>query len=57
MRPSEQALYAVKDKFYDEGISVMDWARAHGFDAHLIYRTLSGRSRATEVKGIGLRWL
>ena len=51
MSPSKQALDAVRERFYAEGISVMDWARAHGFDAHLVYGVLSGRSRASRGEG------
>lgn len=47
LAPSEAAREAIKHRFYDEGVSVVDWARERGFDVHLVYGVLSGRSRAT----------
>lgn len=47
MAPTQAELDAVKRQFYDEGVSVVDWARQHGFDVHLVYGVLSGRSRAS----------
>lgn len=47
MAPSETALEAVRRRLYEEGISAIDWARENGFDAHLVYGVLSGRSRAS----------
>lgn len=47
MSPSKEALDAIRRQLYDEGISVTDWARANGFDLHLVYGVLSGRSRAS----------
>ena len=47
MGPSKEALEATRRQLYDEGISVTDWARTHGFDVHLTYGVLSGRSRAS----------
>lgn len=41
------ALEAVKSQFFEGGISVVDWARENGFDVHLVYGVLSGRSRAS----------
>ncbi len=45
--PSQSELDAVKRQFYEEGVSVVDWARQRGFDVHLVYSVLSGRSRAS----------
>lgn len=47
MAPSQASLEAVKLRFYEEGASVADWARENGFDIHLVYSVLSGRSRAS----------
>lgn len=47
MAPSKEALEAARRHLYDEGVSVIDWARANGFDVHLVYGVLSGRSRAS----------
>lgn len=47
MAPSKESLEATKRQLYDEGVSVMDWARTNGFDVHLVYGVLSGRSRAS----------
>lgn len=47
MAPSETALDAVRRRLYEDGISAIDWARENGFDAHLVYGVLSGRSRAS----------
>ncbi|MGC4062794.1 MAG: DNA-binding protein [Aquabacterium sp.] len=44
---SAAALEAVKSQFFEGGISVVDWARENGFDVHLVYGVLSGRSRAS----------
>ena len=41
----------VRQRLYDEGIPVIDWARSHGFDVHLVYSVLSGRSRASRGEG------
>ncbi|NHZ83614.1 DNA-binding protein [Massilia sp. CCM 8695] len=46
MAPSQTARDAVKRRFYNEGITVTDWARANDFDVNLVYGVLSGRSRA-----------
>lgn len=37
--------------FYDEGISMTDWAREHGFPRQAVYAVLSGRSRCTRGRG------
>lgn len=41
------ALKAARDRFFEQGISITEWARDHQFDVHLVYSVLSGRSRAT----------
>lgn len=46
MAPSQTARDAVKRRFYNEGITVTEWARANDFDVNLVYGVLSGRSRA-----------
>ncbi len=43
---SDRALAAVRQHFYDQGITVVEWARVHGFDVHLVYGVLSGRAKA-----------
>ena len=45
-QPDPQAIEAVRLHFYANGITVTEWAREHGFDAHLVYSVLNGRSRA-----------
>ncbi|MGC3987826.1 MAG: DNA-binding protein [Pseudorhodoferax sp.] len=47
MAPSQLDIGAARQRFYDQGVSVVDWAREHGFDVHLVYGVLSGRSRAS----------
>lgn len=47
MAPSKEALEATRRQLYDEGLSIRDWALTHGFDVHLTYGVLSGRSRAS----------
>lgn len=47
MAPSETSLEAVRRRLYEDGVSAIDWARENGFDAHLVYGVLSGRSRAS----------
>lgn len=37
--------------FYDEGISMTDWAREHGFPRQAVYAVLSGKSRCTRGRG------
>lgn len=44
--PDPQAIEAVRRQFYANGMTVTDWAREHGFDVHLVYSVLNGRSRA-----------
>jgi gp16 family phage-associated protein len=34
----------VKDRFLAEGVSIAEWARAHGFSRALVYRVLKGQS-------------
>lgn len=46
MQPDQSALEAIRRKFYVSGLTVTDWAREHGFERHLVYSVLSGRSRA-----------
>lgn len=37
--------------FFDEGISMTDWAREHGFPRQAVYAVLSGKSRCTRGRG------
>ncbi|NHZ45042.1 DNA-binding protein [Massilia sp. CCM 8693] len=46
MAPDRNAIDAIRKQFYEHGVTVADWAREHGFDAHLVYSVLNGRSRA-----------
>jgi gp16 family phage-associated protein len=46
MEPDRDAIEAIRRQFYSHGKTVTDWAREHGFDVHLVYSVLNGRSRA-----------
>jgi len=46
MNISQTAIDAVKQRFFEQGICIGDWARAHEFDAFLVYAVLSGRAKA-----------
>lgn len=46
MAPDKNAIEAIRRQFYEHGVTVADWARERGFDAHLVYSVLNGRSRA-----------
>ena len=37
----------IRDNFATHGISVCDWARAHGFSESLVYAVLAGRNKAS----------
>ncbi|WP_093129127.1 DNA-binding protein [Variovorax sp. OK605] len=39
-------LEQVRKDFFDRGLEVTVWARAHGFHAASVYRVLNGQSRA-----------
>lgn len=51
----------VKYELAEDGISVAEWSREHGFKAPLVYQILSGRSKARRgasfkiAKALGLR--
>lgn len=47
MALTPEALKVARDQFFEQGISITEWARDHKFDVHLVYSVLSGRSRAT----------
>jgi gp16 family phage-associated protein len=47
MTLAPEALQAARDRFFEHGISITEWAQEHKFDVHLVYSVLSGRSRAT----------
>lgn len=47
LAPSAEALEAVRRRLYEQGVPVIEWARENGFDVHLVYGVLSGRSRAS----------
>lgn len=51
MELSAQSLAATRQRFFDQGISVVEWARSNGFDVHLVYAVLSGRSKARRGEG------
>lgn len=46
MAPDKNAIEAIRRQFYEHGVTVANWARERGFDAHLVYSVLNGRSRA-----------
>lgn len=46
MQPEQSAIEDIRKQFYANGKTVTDWAREHGFDRHLVYAVLNGRSRA-----------
>lgn len=46
MQPDRSAIDAVRRQFYEDGKSVSDWAREHGFDRGLVYSVLNGRCLA-----------
>lgn len=46
MFPSEEARDEVKRRFYNDGVTIVEWAQCNGFNANLVYGVLSGRSRA-----------
>lgn len=37
----------VRENFAKHGLSVCDWARAHGFSESLVYAVLAGRNKAS----------
>ena len=37
----------VKARFAEEGVSVAEWAKAHGFNRTAVYRVLSGKVKGT----------
>ncbi len=43
---SSEALDTIRKQFFDHGLTVVEWARAHQFDVHLVYGVLSGRTKA-----------
>lgn len=47
IRTSEE----VKDWFYRHGVSVADWARAHGYSATIVAAVLAGRSKGSRGQG------
>ncbi len=48
---SEADLVALKQKFYDEGHTITDWAYAHGFDRQAVYGVLNGKIEALIGEG------
>jgi len=46
MQIDQNAIESVRRQFFANGKTVTDWAREHGFDRHLVYSVLNGRSRA-----------
>ena len=47
MIPTQEDRDAVKKRFYDKGMTILEWAKKNDFDVNLVYGVLSGRSRAT----------
>ena len=47
IRTSEE----VRDWFYRHGVSVADWARAHGYSATIVAAVLAGRSKGSRGQG------
>ena len=47
IRTSEE----VRDWFYRHGVSVADWARAHGYSATIVAAVLAGRSKGNRGQG------
>jgi len=45
MNQAERQL--VRQMFAEQGLSVADWAREHGFSLPLVYAVLKGRNRAS----------
>lgn len=43
---SKKILHETQERFVQEGISVSEWAKAHGFPVGSVYAVLNGRSRA-----------
>lgn len=41
----------IRNRFYDMGISITDWAQEHGFARQAVYAVLSGKSRCTRGHG------
>ena len=41
----------VRDWFYRHGVSVADWARAHGYSATIVAAVLAGRSKGNRGQG------
>jgi gp16 family phage-associated protein len=39
-------LQTVREKFFEEGVTVVQWARERGFSPALVYSVLQGRLRA-----------
>lgn len=42
---STEALDTIRKQFFDHGLTVVEWARTHHFDVHLVYGVLSGRMK------------
>jgi len=42
---SPRTLAEVRDWFFDEGLTVSDWARQHGLRPDAVYALLAGRTR------------
>ncbi len=40
----------VRDEFLRSGLSVSEWARAHGFKENLVFEVLAGRAKARRGK-------
>ncbi|MFZ6657219.1 DNA-binding protein [Undibacterium sp. TJN19] len=46
MSLSQTAIDEVKQRFFEQGTCIREWARAHEFDPFLVYAVLSGRAKA-----------
>lgn len=43
--------FRVKARFLAEGVTVKEWAQAHGFNVRLAYRVLQGEIKGTSGEG------
>lgn len=45
-----KSAHECRAKFFQEGISITEWATTHGFDRDDVYALLSGKSKGTRGK-------
>ena len=46
-RPSPERVAAAQEKLFRSGMTVQTWATAHGYEAEIVYKVLSGRRACT----------